>query len=318
MITTINLKKAHIITSLNALQLKSIGKKFGNDVYQPLFIGLHPAPNDESFYEDEDDQTFDDFKRCGKRNPNELGTGRWKLTLKRNRILVLCASNKANYIKWSNELCLILKPYFQLDVDIEFIDELSFKMDDKCYIEKGTKHNLNFINIKKSTKHKKKTVEIVDVFSLFDIFCKKSCMPYITTILLVDFNIGEINDEEAYEVLGRACGDRICCVSFLKNKKRRDFFSTCLHELCHTIGFDHCKSFKCVMNAIATESTLFLSPPNLRKLKLFLSIPDSNTSFLLERYEQLLVVFHSLSNKEEFQEDIVFIELKCNIMRLAV
>jgi hypothetical protein len=71
------------------------------------------------------------------------------------------------------------------------------------------------------------------------------------------------------------------------------------------------------MNAIAAETTLHLSPPNLRKLMVFHGLngkPEKRVSkamsctlteqtFILTRYEELLNVLISFSPYELYEED---------------
>jgi hypothetical protein len=49
---------------------------------------LYPAPHPDAIFEDEEEQTFEDFVDMGKRKPNIHGTGRWKLNAQRKRLCV--------------------------------------------------------------------------------------------------------------------------------------------------------------------------------------------------------------------------------------
>jgi hypothetical protein len=157
--------------------------------------------------------------------------------------------------------------------------------------------------------------------------------PYITSVTLVEHSLAEQYDEGVIqEVLGRACGDRVCCVS-VPNNESRELMGTAVHELLHTLGFDHCNSFKCVMNAIAAETTLHLSPPNLRKLMLFhglynadrnrcrvtkaMSYTLTKKTFMLTRYEELLKVLTSFSH-ELYEEDCLWLRQMISALQATI
>lgn len=79
----------------------------------------------------------------------------------------------------------------------------------------------------------------------------------------------EANLQEEGDILdGRACGDGVAVVSYDKKDLEQDgeaFFQTALHEILHTLGFDHCVAWACLMNAY-TSFTSWLCPACLRKL----------------------------------------------------
>ena len=315
--------------SLTKTQLNVIGKDFTNDIYHKSYHHLISKAHKDDYYDDEEEQTFHDYIDISKRNPNANGTGRWKLNNKRYKILLiyLYESTIPN-MNLINDLKNFLKAYVQLDIDICI---LQAKLDiNKKQIEliKPNDNNINmtiinddvygtypltFLPIITKIGAKKSIRYAIEVFSLFDVLAHYVKEPYISSVTLVEHTLAEQYDEGVQEVLGRACGDRVCCVS-VPNNESRELFGTAVHELLHTIGFDHCNSFKCVMNAIAAETTLHLSPPNLRKLMLFhclngkrvtkaMSFTLTEQTFILTRYEELLNILISFSPYELYEED---------------
>ena len=140
-------------------------------------------------------------------------------------------------------------------------------------------------------------------------------LPFISIVGLFDCKLAEADDSKSgyYEVLGRACGNRVSCVSLTDCTK--SLLSTMVHEILHTIGFDHCNSWECVMNAVPTEENfLFLSPVNLRKLLYFHSISEeaveNSSLFLIQRYESIKRVL--LRYGAYFSKEIDWIEQKIN------
>ena len=316
--------------SLTKTQLKVIGQDFSNDIYHNSYHHLISKANKDDYYEDEEEQSFDDYVDMSKRNPNSCGTGRWKLNNKRYKILLIYLyDNVTPNMNLINDLKKFLKSYIQLDVDISIL-KVDLDINKKQIELKSNDNNVNinedvygtypltFLPITTKIKTKKSIRRAIEVFSLFDVLVHFVKEPYITSVTLVEHSLAEQYDDGVQEVLGRACGDRVCCVS-VPNNESRELMGTTVHELLHTIGFDHCNSFKCVMNAIAAETTLHLSPPNLRKLMLFhgLNNSDKNScrvtkamsyaltekTFMLTRYEELLKVLTSFSSQELYEED---------------
>jgi hypothetical protein len=268
---------------------------------------MFPIPKEDSYFSDEEEQTFANFVEAGKRNPNAMGTGRWKLTKKRKKILLIYIGKTVN--KDSENNLIILKEYIQsfmnLDVDFKNYGDCYDLSNKSITLESFEYEFKTFGEKRKGAKNKRRKIingihkDAVDVFSLFDILFHLAEEPYATVLCCIDCLLFERDDDtgEAYEVMGRACGDRVACVSMHESTYRGDeslkgFLSTCLHELLHTLGFDHCNSWKCIMNAIAPsdeeDNCLFLFPVNLRKFKLLHKIGDEDTTFLLDRYRRLL------------------------------
>ena len=108
----------------------------------------------------------------------------------------------------------------------------------------------------------------VDVFSLFDVLVHRAKSPYYSVLGLFD----HVLTEEGEEVMGRACGDGVACVSLpMCLPDVRTLLTTASHEVLHTLGIDHTSDQRCIMNAlwIPKEEWPFLCLNNLRKLKLF-------------------------------------------------
>jgi hypothetical protein len=239
---------------------------------------LYPAPHPDAIFEDEEEQTFEDFVEMGKRKPNIHGTGRWKLNAQRKQLCVYNFSSSSRSSNGANGshlegvsisqqvefLVAYLENTLCLEVNyVECLDALNlatstFQLDD-----------LEYDIIVTKPKKKRKRNEIrdihVDVFSLFDVLVQKAKSPYISIIGLFDC----ILSEDGNEVLGRACGDRVSCVSLASADNIKSLMCTTAHELLHTIGFDHCTSERCIMNAIGYEDWLFLGSINMLKLDKF-------------------------------------------------
>jgi hypothetical protein len=152
-----------------------------------------------------------------------------------------------------------------------------------------------------------------DVFSIFDALTYFAKEPYMSILALVDLRIGEDDGEGWYsEVLGRACGDRVAVVTIKdmdlhSNLQCKEIISTCVHECSHTIGFDHCNSFQCVMNARGEDFWILLSPCNLRKLKAFHKIKDGDFTFVLERDKRLLKILTEIEDREKLGGEGVYL-----------
>jgi hypothetical protein len=291
---------------LTAPQKKALSDDFLFDVLCEQTQKMFPSPEEGSYFSDEEEQSFLDFVDAGKRNPNAAGTGRWKLTKKRNKILFMFIGKT---ILDLDKTMINLKEYIQsfmnMDVDFKNLGDCYNLCDKKISIENQEYGFITFGAPRKGGKKKRRKLiteiheNAVDVFSLFDILVDLAKEPYASVLCCIDCLLFERDDDtgEAHEVMGRACGDRVACVSMHESTYRGDenlkgFLSTSIHELLHTMGFDHCNSWKCVMNAIAPtdeeDNCLFLSPVNLRKFKLLHKIGDEDTSFLLDRYKRIL------------------------------
>jgi hypothetical protein len=76
--------------------------------------------------------------------------------------------------------------------------------------------------------------------------------------------------EEGEPLDGRACGDGVAAASyeFQANHnlyKLQDMIETVIHETLHTLGFDHCLAWSCLMNGIV-NSEVWLCPACMKKL----------------------------------------------------
>lgn len=235
---------------------------------QPISMDLNdifPPVDPELIIDDEDGQTYEEFVEIGKRLPNAKGTGRFKMSRRRNKLAVFyfgSASKKAPYIP---HLLRFMKSCFMLEVDyFEQYDALNletntFHLDDNDY-------DIN-VDIPSSKKRSAKTRQKskVDVFSLFDVLVHKAKTPYYSIVGLFDCFLYD----DGCEVMGRACGNRVCCVSLPSCDDIHSLFSVTCHELLHTMGFDHEMNERCIMNAICSDNWIFLGNENVRKLKLF-------------------------------------------------
>jgi hypothetical protein len=156
-------------------------------------------------------------------------------------------------------------------------------------------------------------ISVVEVFSLFDVLVHESKPPYFAIVGLFDCSLGEIEEDgQIIRVLGRACGDRLACVSLKECITLKSLFCVSSHELLHTFGLDHCTTFECLMNSIQVDDWLFLSPLNLRKLMHFHLESDEQSnehSFILKRYSKLLNFFEKMKTSE-FSDECKWLERK--------
>ena len=231
----------------------------------------------------------------------------------------------------TSELKQYIEAFFQLDADCAElgmgtidIGNKRINLNSPSRSSHMSSHPLRLLDLNSKAKKSKKSkpAYALDVFSLFDALVQLVVEPYISCLALINYKLAEEWDSSITEVLGRACGDRICCVSLPCHDSKREIFWTSTYELLHTIGFDHCTSFHCIMNAFNSleKATLFLSPPNLRKLKNFHNIPDfDNGAFLIKHYKELLYVvrdFDALSTENrEFERDCIWLESKINALK---
>lgn len=257
---------------------------------------LFPAANPESIFEDEVEQTYEDFEEIGKRNPNKKGTGRYKLCKGRDRIAVYYFGSSRNVPKNLDLYLGYLSDFLLLEVDyFERFDALD--PNTNTFTLNGQEYDVPIEPLRGckvgATKRKKAKVESkLDVFSLFDVLVHVAKKPYFSVLGLFDCTLVE----EDQEVLGRACGNRVCCISLLSCDSLPCLIATSCHELLHTMGFDHNTSERCVMNAIGSEDWLFLSRTNLRKLQLFheegMKLSGVNTKYRSEGFDEFLLIYH--------------------------
>lgn len=222
---------------------------------------LFPQAHPDAIFADEEEQTFSDFLDFGRRKPNTKGTGRWKLTKERDKLALFYFGNESKRPSNLNDIADFISATFCLEV--KFFEQLdAIDIDTNTFTLDMAEYDITVINPKKRSSSKQKTV---DVFSLFDVLVHKADKPFAAIVGIFDCLLSE----EGEEVLGRACGDRVACVSLQSCIETKTIVATIVHELFHTIGFDHCTSERCVMNALMHEDWLFLSSTNMKKLKLY-------------------------------------------------
>ena len=236
------------------------------------FTDLFPPAAPGTYFEIEEgeeleNQSYEEFVDMGRRRPNIHGTGRLKMNQKRQEILVIhCGNNSSSSSIRSQQIktlveylekFMMMKVVYEEQIDAIDVNTSSFTLDSKVYD----------IEVSRKKRGKARLENRLEVFSLFDVLIHKNKSPFFSVIGLFD----HILTEEGCEVMGRACGDRVACVSLqLCKPQLRTLLGTTCHELLHTIGIDHTSDHRCLMNAIASEEEwLFLCIENLRKLKLF-------------------------------------------------
>lgn len=300
---------------MNSTQREILGTGYALDIYHDSYAPLHCPAQPDSYFSDEDEQTYEEFVDMGKRNPNNQGTGRWKLQKKRKKIAIYDFGTDES--QGVQGLAQLVAAFFSLEVDIVREDKALDLLDNSLRIG-DLVYDISSWKKRISRGASATTEYIVDVFSLFDVMVNIALPPYMMVLGVFNCKLAEEYDSKCgyTEVLGRACGDRVACVSAAEHDSRKTLLATMLHELCHTIGFDHCSSWQCLMNARQAEDFLFLSPVNLRKLKVFHGIPDEDKMFLLDRYNKLQCEFELLG--VEFSEELQWVRNKIDSLRRLI
>mmetsp|Transcript_22119 Transcript_22119/g.28650 ORF Transcript_22119/g.28650 Transcript_22119/m.28650 type:complete len:363 (-) Transcript_22119:103-1191(-) len=310
-------------------QKRFLGSKPPQYIWDEIFSSLHSVANPDSLgrYEITDEQSFDEFKEMGKRNPNPEGTGRWKITSKRNKIGVVWIKKKNQTKKKAAKMqsCIesianLISAFSCLGTDVislEGDEDICLFPKEGKILAKGSSFPLNTFQ---SVYNKNRLV--LDVFSLFDMLVEYAKPPYVSIVAFVDEELGEeadagegVEGSDYYEVLGRACGDRVACVS-TSEPKIRDLFATAMHEAFHTVGLDHCTTWNCLMNPSSCDQIcVTLSPLNLRKLLLMHKVPEKEGGhFLVKRYQSIISAMRTFRGNP-FRKDISWIENKLDLLR---
>ncbi|CAK4096139.1 unnamed protein product [Aphanomyces euteiches] len=308
---------------MNSAQRKAVGKGFGPDIFHESTADFHPPADPETCFSDEEEQTYDEFVDMGKRRPNAQGTGRWKKTRARTKIGLVALTSDKGMTAEMRKACQILQRFLSsyLCMDVEHVpnDDVSWIPNHQAIrigeFEYACRMGHPNSSVKANSK-RKRTPGHMDVFSLFDAFKSARFVqsPFFSVLVVTSVGLVEEVDGEFSEVLGRSYPDRAACVAL--HKPLKSLLVTAAHELLHSMGLDHCSSFSCVMNAVAgSENWLFLSPPNLRKLKCFHGIPDSDTDFLLDRYDALRMVLKSIPG---LSSDVVYLDKKIQAYRSLI
>ena len=235
---------------------------------------LFPPARLENVFEDEDNQSFEEFLEMGQREPNEQGTGRVKLTQVRNKVqVILFTSSKSRLSKPKHLPALVsfISKFLMLEVD--YREQLgALDLATGTFTLDGLEYDITPPPApkrrKKAGKPSAAPASSVDVFELFDVLVHAAQAPYASIVGLFDFTL----TEDDREVMGRACGDRVCCISLPQcDGSLAALLATACHELLHTLGVDHATEERCVMNAISSAEDgdcLWLCLSNLRKLVL--------------------------------------------------
>ena len=250
------------------------------------FMLLHPPlPDPEQRWDWQEEQTFREFVDMGKRLPNSSGTGRFKLTPEREQITIL---NLAKTFRGDrlNRLSAFLEKFLGLRV--------TYSAAAASLSLKASKRKASVVDRAQGVLFPLTVLDngSIDVFSIFDVLVEYVAPDDYSVLALFDHPLAEVvgdeEDQEICDVLGRACGDRVAAVHVYSDVTDLELFATIAHELLHTMGFDHTTFWECLMNPSCYNGDwLFLSPHNLKKLKLFLC-QESNPNFVLDRYKSLL------------------------------
>lgn len=250
---------------------------------------LFPPANPACTFQDEDGQAYEEFRDMGKRAPNTQGTGRVKLSAQRSTLLVLNFTSRASSVPPAHLQALLsfLSAFLLLPVEYQ-AHPGAIDFSTNTFTLLGENYALTPPRLSRSSGGSKKRKQpsrpprALDVFDLFDVLVHAATAPYASVLALFDAPL----TEDGAEVMGRACGDRVCCVSTRQCDTLSSLLATACHELLHTLGVDHEQHDRCVMNAISSDEEdgeedgegggggqwrgdwLFLCRNNLRKLQL--------------------------------------------------
>ncbi|CAD8153842.1 unnamed protein product [Paramecium pentaurelia] len=242
------------------------------DQFQQIYV--------ESDIESVDIQLLDDFEKMGHQVPNEEGTGR--ISIKKNfdtiGIINLSLEKQLNI----NDIKQWINTYLRLRTTVINLNLALYYDKQQFYIED--------LKQKKKYKLKKNKLEHIDAFSIFDVLIKIKPKHICSLIAIIDQNIFDPLQPDS-NIIGRACGDGVCVVQFQENQKV--FYGTIVHELMHTIGFDHCYLWNCLMNEDVDSSSLHLCVNDLEKLSM---IKNFN---IVKRYKSLLGFYKKMGFQEE-------------------
>lgn len=266
---------------------------------------LFPAANPCCIFDDEENQTYESFVEIGNRNPNAQGTGRFKLIKSRREILVVYFGSKTNLPVHLSEFLLFLSAFVQFEVQYEEqLDAINHKTRQMTLDE--VVYDISVATPSKKKARTSQSQTSIDVFSLFDVLVHKAKKPFFTVVGLFD----SILTEDGQQIIGRACGDRVCCISLPYCSSIRTLMATTCHEVLRTMGFDHNTVDRCVMNAIAEDEAewLFLSRLNIQELQLFHHGKSNMAIFFEEYHSSPLEVLQGSKVNHTFREDIQWLK----------
>ncbi|KAL7579809.1 hypothetical protein ACA910_021941 [Epithemia clementina (nom. ined.)] len=243
------MKRSNNMDSIRKKRLKMVlGSNPPSWVWRDSYAALHPpadplslASADDDVGEQEEEQTFRQFMEMGKREPNERGTGRWKIEPNRRWTIAILPMDVGVSTELVQQLQVYLRAFFHgLPVEIH---QQAFQVD----ICNG---KLVCPRAIMSSKKKRQTTrqlfplrhcwidgeEHLEVFSLFDVMVPYFVLDHHYCVMgLTSHNLAEewmdhdnrsennassSSSSTTYHstpVLGRACGDRVCVVSVNNN-----------------------------------------------------------------------------------------------------
>ncbi|KAL4511838.1 hypothetical protein ABPG72_012683 [Tetrahymena utriculariae] len=292
-------KHSHVDNLHTLLGFKS-KEKIPQDVYNENMKDLFKAPYDQNIMPYDEGQNVKEFLDM-EEETNSEGTGRFRFQKSgRNKIMLYFVGKQPEIEKIidSNVILQAFKAFFSLEtIYVEFLEFFNFE---KRF--KGKR--ISIIDQKKQLEFPlKQRGGRVGVFSLFDVLVEYIQKKSYTNVFFVDEDIIE-EDNPDFNLVGRACGDRICIVS-LKNISTYEVISTSLHECLHTFGIDHCIYFDCIMNSMYQQDQFWmqLCPVDLVKLQ-------SELKFDIKQRYQNLKNFYQNIFKDEKQVEFLTSVLK--------
>lgn len=255
-----------------------------SEYWNPAIADLYPQPAPGAIPEgDEKDvsQSFLEFVEMGEREPNEEGTGRFQIgAYGREKIAVSFLHESSP----DERLVRFISAFIGLHTEIHRTG---------LELKTPTKRKASFVDKSRCLEFPlRKKCGQLDVFSVFDVVVEYIPSNAYSLVLYLKKPLFDPTIE--MNVTGRACGDRVAVIS-THEQTRRELFITSVHELLHTMGFDHCEAWACTMNAndSGEGTTIELCPADLRKLHFITGLD------LRERWQKL----HRICCEEGWVQD---------------
>jgi predicted Zn-dependent protease len=281
-----------------------------NIIQNPSFLKLFKKVNKKNIFETEKNHSILKYKQS---YDKKLKTDQ-RYQDKTNRKIII-----ANLYHTKDKK--LIKQYNETVLKIKMLMQVYFNLEVEICTDQNSIYNLSFgQNIlkkkKKSKKSEKETFifdksqnlqfpliydknsDSYDVIRLLDIFVEYVENNF-TLLILTDLNIYE--ETNSNEIYGLAYGGNGVAVISLKGDNEREIIITAVHETLHTLNYDHCTLWDCIMNAKNDEenSQINLCPLDLMKLKIF----NDKISFK-ERFESMKKIFEDF----KWENDIKNIE----------
>ncbi|KAI8616903.1 hypothetical protein BC830DRAFT_1167452 [Chytriomyces sp. MP71] len=280
------MKRGRILTKYQALTL---GKACPPVLWSAKVQHLYSTALDGALADSnpEPSQTYEEFAAM-EDEPNEDGTGRFQIGQDgRFDIAVLVEKDFDGTATSISDLCRFLEAFFGLPV-AAVTTALTYLV---------TKGRVSLVDQAQQVEfplkvsRRKENRGAVDAFTIFDVISEYLPATAYASLFVSSFPIFDPT-EPASIIGGRACGDRLAVLSaHSPGGSQRSLFLVAVHELCHTLGIDHCEAWHCLMNPCTPErdedAALELCPADLMKLMHAVQESGRASLDLIKRWELL-------------------------------